>query len=310
MTVSKELTQLNVDLSCDMKCEDCEKFFECERQDKQATYRSGRMQIAKDRMSKIKKKIVVVGGKGGVGKSLLSANLAAGLAMKGRKVSVLDQNFDGPVIHKMLGMDGQKLGMDDNGIIPVEGLLGIQAITMGLVLEENEVLTWFHDLKRNATEEFLCHTNYGERDYLITDIPAGTSSDTFNILYYIPEADGVVVVTIPTEVSQGVARKAIVACQAAKLPILGVIENMSGFICPHCDGVSHPYTQGGGRRLAELMNIPFLGSIPLDKEISISTQEGVPFIYRSPESAAAKSLSKIVDQVEDLVGWGKDGGAV
>ncbi|MDO8786413.1 MAG: ATP-binding protein [Syntrophales bacterium] len=305
MTITKEITQLNVDLSCDMKCEDCEKFFECERPEKQATYRSGRMNVAKERMSKIKKKLVVVGGKGGVGKSLIAANLAMGLSMRGRTVSILDQNFDGPVIHKMLGMEGMRLGMDDEGIIPAVGPMGIQVVSTGLLLEENEVLTWFHDLRRNATEEFLCHTNYGERDYLITDIPAGTSSDTFNILYYIPQADGVVVVTIPTEVSQGVARKAIIACQKANLPILGVIENMSGFYCTHCGQRSDPYTAGGGQRLAELVDVPFLGTIPLERDISVSTQVGDPFVHRSPALVASQNMNKIIDKIEEMIGWGK-----
>lgn len=303
MAVSKEITQINVDLSCDLQCEGCEKFYDCTRPEKQDMYRTGRMQLARERISKIKKKVVVVGGKGGVGKSLVAVNLAMGLAMRGRKVSILDQNFDGPVVPKMLGMEGKRLGMGENGIIPAEGPLGIQVISMGLVLEEDEVLTWFHDLRRNATEEFLCHVDYGERDYLITDIPAGTSSDTVNILQYIPEADGVVVVTIPTDVSQGVAKKAIIVCQKAGLPILGVIENMSGFYCPKCGGRSDPYQVGGGMKLAQEMGVPFLGTIPLDREISVGTQVGDPFIHRTPDIVASKNMNEIIDKIERMLGW-------
>jgi ATP-binding protein involved in chromosome partitioning len=305
MAAEKEITQINVDLSCDLRCEGCEKFYDCDRPEKQDMYRQGRMKLAKERISRIKKKLVVVGGKGGVGKSILCCNIAAGLAMKGRTVSVLDQNFDGPVVHKMLGMEGKKLGMTEHGIEPAVGVLDIQGITMGCVLEEDEVLTWFHDLRRNATEEFLCHVNYGERDYLLTDIPAGTSSDTVNILQYIPEADGVVVVTIPSDVSQGVAHKAIVVCQKANLPILGVVENMSGFVCPTCGEQSEPYQTGGGEKLAKDMGVEFLGKIPLDKKISISTQEGDPFVHKFPDIEASKNLMKIIDRIEEKIGWGK-----
>lgn len=177
----REIMAINVDLSCDKRCEACEKFFECDAEDKNKIFERRRMAMAKKRMADIKFKIAVVGGKGGVGKTLVTVNIGTAMAMKGRKVSILDQDFDGPCIPKMFGLK-ERMSLGDDGIVPVEGLLGIQVVSTGLILEQNEVLTWFHDMRRNATEEFLSHVDYGRRDYLFIDMPPGTSSDSVNWL--------------------------------------------------------------------------------------------------------------------------------
>jgi len=306
MAIKQELQALNVDLSCDLQCEGCEKFFDCDRPEKLETYRRGRMETAKQRMAEIKRKIVVLGGKGGVGKTLVAVNLAAALAMKGRKVTVLDQNFDGPCVPKMLGLEGTKLTMTDDGIIPAEAILGIQVVSMGLILDNTEVLTWFHDMRRNATEEFLTHVVYGERDYLITDHPAGTSDDTVNLMQYIPDADGVVVVTIPSDVSQGVAKKAILVARKANLPVLGIMENMSGLVCPKCGSHRDLFQKGGGDSLSRDTGVELMGRIPIDPIISECSDAGEPFVYKHPESKSAKAFLEMVDRIEDLVNWGKD----
>ena len=160
----KELVQLNVDLNCELKCEQCEKFFECDREKKWDVYKRRRMGKALQAMSQIKHKIAVAGGKGGVGKSTLTANLACAYAMMGRKVSILDQDFDGATIPKMFGVMGKRLQVGRNGLIPVEGLLGIQILSMGSIIKDREVVTMFHELRRSVTEEFLAHVDYGERD--------------------------------------------------------------------------------------------------------------------------------------------------
>lgn len=306
MAIKQELQAMNVDLSCNLQCEGCEKFFDCERTEKLETYRRGRMETAKQRMADIKRKIVVLGGKGGVGKTLVAVNLAAALAMKGRKVTILDQNFDGPCVPKMLGLAGTKLAMSDAGIIPATAVLGIQVVSMGLILDDTEVLTWFHDMKRNATEEFLTHVVYGERDYLITDHPAGTSDDTVNLMQYIPDADGVVVVTIPSDVSQGVAKKAILVARKANLRVLGIMENMSGLVCPKCGSHHDLFQKGGGDSLSQDTHVELMGKIPIDPMISECSDAGVPFVYKYPESKSAKAFFEIVDRIEELVNWGKD----
>lgn len=297
----KEITTLNLDMSCHSDCENCEKYFDCDLPEKDLAVASTRIDAARAAMKKIKHKILVIGGKGGVGKSIITANVATALAMKGKKVSILDQNFDGPAIPKMLGMEGIQMAMSDDGIVPGEGLLGIQVVSMGLILGEDEVLTWFHDMKRGATEEFLSNVAYGERDYLVVDIPAGTSSDTVNALAYIPDLDGALVVTVPSDVSQGVAFRAIKLCETAGIYPFGILENMSGFSCSKCGHRTEMFQTGGGDRLARETNTPFLGKVPLSTLVSLSTNEGVPFVYKYPDIDASKVVIEAAALIDDIL---------
>jgi len=301
VTQEREIIAVNVDLSCDRNCEGCEKFFDCQAPYKLEIYLRRRMDKARSVLSNVKYKIAVAAGKGGVGKSTLSANLATALAAKGYKVTILDQDFDGPSIPRMLGIMGKKLKISDEGILPVEGFMRIQVISTGSILSDDDILTWFHDMRRNATEEFLSHVVYGERDFLIIDLPPGTSSDTVNVLQYIPKLDGTVMVTIPSEVSQGVARRAIHLFQKAGIPVLGVVENMSGVVCEECGAVNHVLGSGGGEKLANDMDIPFLGRIPMDHRLSSAMDHGVPFITQYPDSPAVQALMGIVSKVEETL---------
>lgn len=296
----REIVSINVDLSCDRYCENCEKFFECENPEKEKMLIRRRMGKAKETMAKIRRKIAIVGGKGGVGKSLITVNLSTALAMRGRKVSILDQDFDGATVPKMLGVMGKKLSLTDDGIVPVESLLGIHVISMGNILGDDEVLTWFHEMRRNATEEFLSHVLYGERDYLLVDLPPGTSSDSVNMMEYIPDLTGAVIVTVPSEVSQNVAWKAGLLCRKANVKIFGVIENMGGFVCPECGKKVDILRYGGGEKLAKDLEVPFLGRVPLDPRVSICSDEGKPFVYANPDSPASREIRNIVDQLEEM----------
>ncbi|MDP2662529.1 MAG: P-loop NTPase [Dehalococcoidia bacterium] len=299
----REILAINVDMSCTLRCENCERFFDCRSPSKMDIYQRRRMNQAKGSMSSIKHKVAVVGGKGGVGKSIITSNMGVALAMRGRKVSILDQDFDGATIPRMLGVHGRRLKIGDNGIIPVEGFMGIDVVSMGSILTNEEVLTWFHEMRRSATEEFVCHVNYGERDYLLVDMPPGTSSDAVNLMEYIPDLVGAVVVTIPSEVSQNVARKATLLCKKASVRIFGIIENMSGYVCPKCGERVDIMSAGGGQKLAEEMDVPFLGRIPMDPRLSQCSDEGIPFVYKYPESPAAIDLNRIVDTIEGELGY-------
>ena len=297
------IVALNVELSCDFMCENCERFFKCKSPEKLKIFDRRRMGRVRQTMARIKHKIAVCAGKGGVGKSMVTANLATALAMRDNKIGILDHDFDGSCIPRMMGVLGKKLIMGRKGIIPVEGLLGIKIIAMGLILAEEDTNTWYHELRRNATEEFLAHVQYGEdRDYLLIDLPPGTSSDAVNIMQYIPDLDGMIIVTNPTRVSQIVAKRALLMALEAGVTILGVIENMSGYICPKCGANTNVLKKGGGETLAKEFDVPFLGRIPLDPAVSYSSDVGKPYVYEHPESPASKAVFLIADQIEEMVG--------
>jgi ATP-binding protein involved in chromosome partitioning len=297
----KEIIKINVDFECDFKCESCEKFFDCDHPDKMKIYNRRRMALAKKTMANIKKKIAVVGGKGGTGKSTLACNLTMALAMMGYKVSILDQDLDGASIPKMFGVMGKKLQIGPKGIIPVKALNGVEVISMGFVQEKDEVITMFHEMRRGTTEEFLAHVDYGERDYLIVDLPPGTSSDSVNLLQYIPDLDGVVVVTVPPRVSQLAARKATLLAQKAGANVFGIVENMSGYICPNCGEQFDIMLIGGGEKLARDTGVPFLGRIPLHPELSEACDAGIPYVYKYPDNPASKIVREIAKTIDKKI---------
>ena len=297
----KAVLKLNIDFGCDFKCESCEKFFDCDHPEKMKIYNRRRMSLAKKTMAKIKHKIAVVGGKGGTGKSTMSCNLTMALAMMGYKVSILDQDLDGASVPKMFGVMGKRLQIGPKGIVPVKALNGVEVISMGFVQEENEVITMFHEMRRGTTEEFLAHVDYGERDYLIIDLPPGTSSDSVNLLQYIPDLDGVVVVTVPPRVSQIAARKAILLAQKAGANVLGVVENMSGYICPDCGEQYDIMLAGGGEKLARDTGVPFLCRIPLHPELSEACDAGIPYVYKYPDNPASKIVRELAKTIDEKV---------
>lgn len=302
---AREVVAFNVELRCDHKCEDCERFFDCRDPRRDQVYRRRRMSQAIQKMADIKHKISISGGKGGVGKSLVTVNLAAALAMMGRKVSILDQDFDGATIPRMLGLQGiKKLKYGPKGIMPVDDPLGlgIQVVSISLIYPD-EVITMFHEMRRGTTEEFLANVDYGERDYLIVDLPPGTSSDACNLLRYIPDLDGTVTVTVPPKVSQLAARRATILSAKAGSRVLGIIENMSGYICGECGQEFYFLKKGGGEELAEELGVPFLGRIPLHPEVSQASDEGIPFVYKFRDNPASKEMVRIAHKLEEIVGW-------
>lgn len=299
----REVIRFNIKMKCDHKCEECERFFDCKDERKFAMYRRRRMGQAVHKMANIKHKISISGGKGGVGKSFVTVNLATALAMKGRKLNILDQDFDGATIPKMLGIQGVKrLRFGPKGLIPpTDNLgLGIGIVSMGLIYPD-EIITMFHALRRATTEQFLAGVDYGELDYLFIDLPPGTSSDACNLLQYIPDLDGTITVTVPSAVSQLAARRATILSAKAGSKVLGIIENMSGYIC-ECGEENEYLGTGGGEALAGELRVPFLGRIPLHAEISQSCDEGVPFVYKFPNNPAAREIMKIADKVEEIAG--------
>jgi Mrp family chromosome partitioning ATPase len=261
-------------------------------------------ELLKIRMGKVKHKIAVISGKGGVGKTLVTVNLAAILAkMKGvGKVGLLDADIHGPCVPKMLGLKGNKLESGPAGIFPVYSKGGIKVVSMAFLLpSDDSPVVWRGPLKMGAIKQLLSEVAWGELDYLLVDLPPGTGDEPLTVLQLLPEADGVVIVTIPSEVSGDVVRKAVTFARMLKIPILGIIENMSGLVCPHCGKKIEVFEGDMGRRVAEDMGVPFLGSIPIDPRISTACDSGVPFVETHQDTVAAKAFGEVVKKIIGVV---------
>jgi ATP-binding protein involved in chromosome partitioning len=260
--------------------------------------------ILKERMKKIKHKIAVISGKGGVGKTVTAVNLAVAFAMQGHKnrVGLLDADLHGPCVPTMLGMQDERLKVGPTGALPASGPLGLKVVSMAFVLAGKEVpVIWRGPLKMRAIEQFLSEIEWGELDFLLIDLPPGTGDEPLSVLKLLPEMDGVVIVTIPSEVSQNVVGKSITFSKHLNVPVIGIIENMSGFVCPECGKETHIFKRGGGEKVAREYSVPFLGSIPLDPRVCEASDLGRPFIMENPDSPASKAFMAIVEKIKTYI---------
>jgi ATP-binding protein involved in chromosome partitioning len=261
-------------------------------------------EMLRSRMAKIRHKIAVISGKGGVGKSLVTVNLAMALAIKGRngKIGVLDADIHGPCVPKMLGLKGERLQSGPPGVFPAFGPLNIKVVSMAFLLPSDDApVIWRGPLKMGAIRQLLSEIVWGNLEYLLIDLPPGTGDESLSVIQLLPEMDGVIIVTIPSEVSQDVVKKAVTFARKMDVPILGIVENMSDMICPHCSEMVEVFSKGGGERVAEEMGVEFLGSIPLDPRISADSDEGTPFIASHPDSMASREFMRIVEKIEEKV---------
>jgi ATP-binding protein involved in chromosome partitioning len=290
-----------VDEECDEKCDSCSKADGC-TDPKKEMYKEER--LLKIKMSKIKHKIAVISGKGGVGKSTVTVNLAMAFAMHGyaNSIGILDADIHGPCVPKMLGLRGQRLPAIPIGIFPVTGPLGIKVVSMDFLLANDDTpVIWRGPVKMKVIQQFLSDIMWGELDFLFIDLPPGTGDEPLSVMQLIPEMNGVVIVTTPSEVSQVVVKKAVTFARQLKVPIIGIIENMSGFICPKCGTEINIFKVGGGQKIAEDLSAPFLGSIPLDPEICRDSDNGIPFITEHADSPAKEAFMEIVKKIEDFL---------
>ena len=256
------------------------------------------------KMAKIKHKIAVISGKGGVGKSTVTVNLAMAFATHGyvNSVGILDADITGPCVPKILGIKGQKLQTTTHGISPAVGPLGIRVVSMDFLLPSDETpVIWRGPLKMKAIQQFLSDITWGDLDFLFIDLPPGTGDEPLSIMQLLPDMDGVVIVTIPSEVSQIVVKKAVTFARRMNVPVIGIIENMSGFVCPKCGEKVDIFSAGGGEKIAEDLKIPFLGKIPIDPDICKDSDKGSPFIIEHPKSQASKVFMKFVGKVEEFL---------
>ena len=250
------------------------------------------------RLCRIKHKIVVLSGKGGVGKSTVAVNLSMALTLHGKRVGLLDVDIHGPSVPTMLGLEGVKIASDKHDIYPVN-VDGLKIMSAGFFLESpDDALIWRGPMKMSVIKQFLTDVAWGELDYLIIDSPPGTGDEPLSLCQLIGDMAGAVIVTTPQKVASMDVRKSITFCRTMKLPVLGIIENMSGFICPHCGEVTSILGSGGAKTIVKDMNVSFLGAIPMDTKMAEAGDSGQVFVKHNPSSTMAFIMQNIINRIE------------
>lgn len=248
-------------------------------------------------MARIKRKIIVLSGKGGVGKSTVAANLAMSLATKGFKVGLLDADLHGPSIPTLFNLVGRCAEQYGDALEPVEAG-GIKLMSSGFMLTHpDQAVIMRGPLKMKVIEEMLAKVNWGALDYLIADCPPGTGDEPLSVCQLIGEPDGAVIVTTPQEVAAADVRKSVHFCRRIGLPILGIVENMGGYTCPKCGETLHLFGQHGGRKTAEKFNMAFLGRIPIDPSIGVCGDAGLNYLDHHRDSPSALAFEQVVGQI-------------
>ncbi len=245
----------------------------------------------------VKYKIAVASGKGGVGKSTVAANLALALERRGVTVGLLDADIYGPSQQMMMGATGQPMVTADEKVLPVDAG-GVKVMSLGFLMDPDTPVIWRGPMVMKAIEQFLMDVEWGDLDYLVVDLPPGTGDAQLTLTQQVP-LDGAVIVTTPQDVALIDARKGLSMFRKVNVPVLGVVENMSAYECPHCGHVEPIFKAGGGRRTADELGVPFLGQIPIDPAVVVGGDEGQPIVVGKPESGAAKAFEALATSVID-----------
>ena len=262
----------------------------------------------KARLAAVRHVVAIVSGKGGVGKSSVTVNLAAAFAREGLAVGVLDADLNGPSVARMLGVRGQRLKIDEAGVHPAVNALGIRVMSMDLLLPSDETPVtweattqaeshvWRGNMEANALREFLADTAWGALDLLLLDLPPGTDR-LLMVAGLVPSLAGTVLITIPAEVSHLVVKKSITVARETGAPILGLVENMAGYVCLKCGAVGELFQGSGGDALAAEFGIPFLGRVPFDPRLAAAGDQGLPFVFEHADSPAGRALLHVADRI-------------
>ncbi|CAK8715732.1 MAG: Chromosome partitioning ATPase, Mrp family, contains Fe-S cluster [Candidatus Electronema aureum] len=251
-------------------------------------------------LGKIKHKILVMSGKGGVGKSTVAVNLALGLAERGWKVGLMDVDLHGPDVCRMLNLTGslEPAQKANDLVAPLLYNGKVKVVSLEYMMKDrDEAIIWRGPLKIQAIRQFVSDMDWGELDYLIVDAPPGTGDEPLSVAQTMPNVQAVVVTT-PQEVALADVRKSINFCKTVKMPIVGVVENMSGFVCPHCGETVDIFKTGGGEKTARDFDLPFLGRIPMDPRVVMGGDSGTPYLSSGADSPAVKAFAAVVSAVE------------
>jgi len=251
----------------------------------------------------VKHVIIVMSGKGGVGKTTVAVNLAMALSNRGLMTGVADIDIHGPNIPKMLGIEDQRLASHDGkSIEPVKvtGTLGVVSMAF-LLPDTSSPVIWRGPMKHTAIKQFLEDVNWGGIDYLVVDLPPGTGDEALSIIQLAPHLEGAVIVTTPQDVAVLDATKSVKFAEQINVRVLGIVENMSGMVCPHCGERIDLFGKGGGKKAAEDLGVPFLGEIPLDIEMRIAGDEGRPFIIRSADKNKSETWKHVDQVIENIL---------
>jgi ATP-binding protein involved in chromosome partitioning len=253
------------------------------------------------RVEQIKHQILVLSGKGGVGKSTVAANIAVSLALAGKRVGLLDIDIHGPSIPKILNLERKTVQAVGDTILPIEMFENLKIMSIGFLLRgTSDAVIWRGPLKYQMIKQFLKDVDWGSLDFLVVDSPPGTGDEPLSIVQLLENPDGAIIVTTPQEVALSDVRKCITFCGQLNLPVLGVLENMSGFVCPNCGQRTDVFKSGGGELMAGQMHVPFLGRIPIEPQIAQSCDSGRPFVYHYKQTQAAKEFEKILNPILEL----------
>lgn len=269
----------------------------CPSQQKQQDMMAQQEEMIKQNLSRIRHKIFVLSGKGGVGKSSVSANLAASLANAGHRVGLMDVDVHGPSIGQMFSMT-ELLDISPNQtLIPKKVTDNLCVVSVqALMQDRDQAIIWRGPAKTGMIKQFIGSVEWGELDFLVIDAPPGTGDEPLTVVQTIPEALGVIVTT-PQEVALADIRKSISFCKTVKMKTLGIVENMAGFTCPHCSQHIDLFSSGGGERTAKSEGLTFLGSIPFDTEVVASGDKGVPLLLEKGDSPFRKAFADIVEKI-------------
>lgn len=258
-------------------------------------------ELARQSLKKIKQKFIVMSGKGGVGKTSVSVNLAIALANKGYEVGLLDVDIHGPDVPRMLGLTGMLAADTNRQMTPMPYSDNLKVLSMeSLMPDKDTAIIWRGPVKHTAIRQFIGETSWGDLDYLIIDSPPGTGDEPLTIAQLIPDAKAVIVTT-PQEVSLADVRKSISFCRNVNMRIFGLIENMSGFTCPHCNTVVDIFGTGGGEKTALAYGIQFLGRIPFDPDMVKCGDNGIAFQDKFKTSAITQAFQKITETMKIIV---------